>query len=288
MHLRLKIASLFASFGLLLSLGLFLPESQLALLWAESLVLGAVSLLVILLPQLRQISGWFIVGGGVLVWVLYKFLFTGGVLSGGSAYYAVFVVEAALVVLIGGLAYRISSDLQFSQMGDEVLKVAVDLLPELDSAVGREIVKQQMARCREAERPLSIVLFNPLPPPTEAGAKTHLPIGLIQALQKSRLADLIRSELPLADRIVLRAPEERMLVVCPMIDAPEAGQLGTALCDKALQVLGFCPTFAVTAFPANGLTFNKILEEAGVALDRQPVADRKIANLAHRQSNLTS
>jgi len=273
MHLRFKIAGLFASFGLFPLLGMLLAfERQMLRPLLDGLVIAVLALALILVPQVRQVSGWFVMGGSVLLWGLYKLLIIDTLFPVSMAPYSMILLETVLVVMVVGLAYNISSELQALQKGDGVLRLAVDLLPELESEIGREIVKKQITRCRQSERPLSILLFNPFPIPAAPGngLLSEIPVGLQAAYQKSRMAEWLRRQLSYPETVLLEAAEERFLVLCPEATACEARQLANTLKQKAVDEFGVHLIWAAATFPDDGLTFNKLMQVAAGSLEVEP------------------
>jgi len=274
MHLRFKIAGLFASFGLFPLLGMSLAlERQLLRPLLDGLVVAVAALALILVPQVRQVSGWFVMGGSVLMWGLYKLLIVDTLFPVGLASYSMILLETLLVVVVVGLAYNISAELQALQKGDGVLRLAADLLPPLDSEIGREIVKRQITRCRQSERPLSILLFNPFPIPAAPGDRllSEIPAGLQAAYQKSRVAEWLRRQLGYPETVLLETGQEQFLVLYPEAAACEARQLANTLRQKAMDEFGVCLIWAAATFPDDGLTFNKLME---VAVDKLEIGSK--------------
>lgn len=270
MQLRLKIAGLFASFISFLLLSAWMPaENRLLTMLLDGLVFGSVALILILIPKVRQVSGWFVMGGGVLLLGAFKFLGSDGVFADDVAFYGMFMFEVLFLLVIARLAYDISVELQVLQTGEGVLGLAVELLPDLESDVGKSIVKREMMRCRQEERPLSIILFNPFPSPAVEAERllSEIPLGLQEAYQKSRIAESIRRHLILPHILLLDVHQERFLVLCPETTTNDARQLAVTLGQKLIDDFGFQPMCAVTTFPDDGLTFNKLLDLAKVSLE---------------------
>ena len=163
MRLRLKIAALFACFVFFLLFGALLSSVALPAYWVlDMLVFGAMAVILVLAPGLQRISGWFVLGAGVVLLVLFK-VFTGWNHGPVWSTWGIYLVELFFLVMITYLSYEVSLDLGIlqSQVRAEGYDTAVP--PALDSETGVRLIRQEMVVSRRYERPLSLILFQTFP-----------------------------------------------------------------------------------------------------------------------------
>ncbi|MBK8984685.1 MAG: hypothetical protein IPM39_01165 [Chloroflexi bacterium] len=253
------------------------PSAQLAL---DLLIFGLMTLTFLLAPGLRRSPRWLVLGAGVFMWVGFKFLAleTGGL---NWTYLGILLVEVFFLLLIAGLAYEISAELEVLHRGERVLGIGTAVPPALDSETGLRLVQQEMRRSRRQERPLSLIVFNPFPldkaqPPALA---VGIPANLQVAYQKARISEVINHGLRLADLLLVERRQERFVIICPETPPHEAELLANVLAQTIHREFGFVPACAVTSFPADGLTFNRLLTLAAARLENaapgnQPILTR--------------
>lgn len=287
MRLRLKIAALFACFVFFLLFGALLSSVALPAYWVlDMLVFGAMAVILVLAPGLQRISGWFVLGAGVVLLVLFK-VFTGWNHGPVWSTWGIYLVELFFLVMITYLSYEVSFDLGIlqSQVRAEAYDTAVP--PALDSETGVRLIRQEMVVSRRYERPLSLILFQTFPylasqnlaaSDGEAAQRAHdarLPTALHQSITR---------HLRPGDKLFIERRGNRYAIVCPETAVDDATQLADALAQALAIEYGFRPTCAVASFPQDGLTFNKLLERTAVTLDGT-VQDNKFVQTLLPSSN---
>jgi hypothetical protein len=268
MRLRLNIAALLFSFG-----SFYIVSTQLAavfpaarLTW-DFLVFGMIALALILTPGLRRSPGWLVLGASLFLWVVIKFLLI-DTSSLNWTYIVVLWVEIVFLLLIAGLAHEISRDLAALHKVEPVSGIGTAVPPTLDSETAVRTIRQEMRWSRRYERPLSLILFNSFPHLTEPETVKAEPAAQGRLAQhRANVGAVLSCRLRMADRLFVDSRKNRFAVICPETDADESVRLADSLTQALLDEFGFKATCAVASFPADGLTFNKLLELTTAALE---------------------
>lgn len=270
MRLRLKIAALFACFVSFLLFGALLSPVGLPAYWVlDILVFGAMTVILLLAPGLQRISGWFVVGAGITLVVLFK-VFTGWDHGPVWSTWGIYLVEIFFLVVITYLSYEVSLDLGILQRQARTERKDTAVPPALDSETGIRLIRQEMVVSRRYERPLSLILFKTFPYLASQG----LAVSDGESLNRARDAHLqtnlhqtIAGRLRPGDNLFIERRGNRYAIVCPETAVDEATQLANTLAQALAREYSFKPTCAVASFPQDGLTFNKLLERTAVTLD---------------------
>lgn len=270
MRLRLKIAALFACFVLFLLFGALLSPVALPAYWVlDMLVFSAMAVILLLAPGLQRISGWFVLGAGIVLLVLFK-IFTGWDHGPVWSTWGIYVVEIFFLVVITYLSYEVSLDLGILQSQARAKGHNTAVPPALDSETGIRFIRQEMIVSRRYERPLSLILFKTFP----YLASLNLAVSDGESSDQARDARLqtnlhqsINRHLRSGDSLFIERRGNRYAIVCPETAVDEATQLADTLAHTLAREYGFRPTCAVASFPQDGLTFNKLLERTTVTLD---------------------
>ena len=271
MRLRLKIAALFACFVFFLLFGALLLPVTLPAYWVvDMLVFGAMAVILLLAPGLQRISGWFVIGAGVVLLILFK-VFTGWDHEPGWSTWGIYLVEIFFLVMITYLSYEVSLDLGILQRQARTERPDTAVPPALDSETGVRLIRQEMVVSRRYERPLSLILFKTFPNMTShnlaATADGESAKRACDGQLQTTLHQSISRRLRAGDKLFTGRRGTRCAIVCAETAVDEATQFADTLAQALASEFGFRPTCAVASFPQDGLTFNKLLERTAVTLD---------------------
>jgi hypothetical protein len=266
-RLRLKVVGLMLLPLTLYAFGATLFQDELALtrFRLDVLLLVFMVLVILMAPPVRRISEWVIIGLGVVTFVVVKVFITGSLVVTTPVTPLLYLVELSVLFIVLKLAYDVAAEVTALQSGERVLANNLDYPPDLQSGAGVEIVKREMVRSRRFERPLGVIVLEAKSfPPTRnrTHSPTAIPESLSLAYQHFRVLQIIRSQLRIVDTLLLERKIDGFVIICPEATAADVSQLSGMISQAIYDELGFKLASGVASFPGDGLTFNKIMEQA--------------------------
>ncbi len=227
-------------------------------------IIGLIAVLaVILLPAFYRHSLIWPMVIWQIVYLVFKIVSAEPIVGNGYIYLT--VTEISFLALLVWLAYKVARRIHEFTESVQIITLA-DVgqhLSSLDAADGR--IRMEIKRSRHYERPLSVIVVEP-----EAHSMNEALNGMVQEAQQTildryamaRLAQVMRQQLRLMDMVFEDKENGRLIILSPEANQTDSTVLARwvkAVTVEQLQVKVNC---AAATFPDDGLTFNKLMQEA--------------------------
>jgi hypothetical protein len=190
----------------------------------------------------------------------------------GGVYTYLTLTEAAFLLLLVYLAYRVAWELwdfqeavryvSWADAGQHLLKVE-----EADAKIRRE-----MMRSRHFHRSLSVVIAQPASQNLEEVTPqlvAEIQQRTAQFYLKAQLAKLIGEQIRVVDIVMEDKENGRFIILCPEIDSQGSNLLTERIYKAVKDQANVDVSFGVASFPDQALTFESLLTRADHHLRQQ-------------------
>lgn len=225
-------------------------------------IAGVISVFVI--PAMWRYSAYI----PVVVWlsvylILRSTIFNNGPLFGGVGTY-ITITEMTLFSTSIWLAQRVSHNFyDFEQAVENITFTSTRRVRQLEEAT--EDIQVELVRSRRHQRPLSILVVEPLPGSIHAAL--HRTVREVQKAMMSRyvlmsLARLISNELRRTDLILEQRDRGRFIILSPETDTESSSILADRIRTVAAEQFGMSIACGAASFPDNAFTFEELVYQA--------------------------
>jgi hypothetical protein len=192
------------------------------------------------------------------------------------------LVEVALLAQLLVVAYLAARALVEFRKSVYYLTVLESSANLLSVETAREAIEREITRGRHYERPVSVIVVEPLPHTLQTQIDPL--VGAVQKTLAARyarisLAGKMRQRLRAVDLILETNQDGPLLLLCPEADEPAC----VVLIDRVrmtLEEAGVHAHYATATFPTEGVTFDALVERAKAKLDDEqdwlPAAEAKV------------
>lgn len=268
-NLYLKALAFLLALGSYYFLELFyLSQSSATTLDVGRILFGLLApILTLAFPHVSRRSAVLPVAGWGIIFLVIRLL---GLGSGAVDVAVVWRIlpELALFILVVALAHVLSrSLLHFYLTVRELTQAAAAAhLPTADEAM--PAVRRELARSRQYERPLSVLMIDK-PPPPEQETIDRLILeaqqGFLKELYRLKYVEAVHQSLRPMD--ILMVHGDRLAVLCPEGSENVTSELAASIRAGVTQRLSAPVDVATARFPEEGLTFAGLLATADERLD---------------------
>ncbi len=207
-------------------------------------------------------------------------LFNGSPIVGG-VYTYLSITELVLLLLMVGLAYKMTAPLK--EFEDTVEKITFatpqNRIRQFDEA--SEEIQVEMFRSRHHHHPLSIVVVEPDP--------ESLQISLHQAIQEvqctmmnsyviNSMAQNLSKYVRRTDMILEQRDKERFVIVCPETNSADLQLMVEYIQTVAAEQLGVSVSCGMATFPSDALTFEDLMHQAALRFQQFNVNGHNSSN----------
>lgn len=255
---------------LILSMLLFFTLASLSLgqinIQAPILILAAGAVLAELtLPVFGRKPVAFSLLVGVLAYLILRFYLMAGTLWTGILDFQVSMIELFFLVWLIYLAHLVVNEIQTAETARNFVDLTKQFAAAPDLQTSEDRIRSELTRSRHYHRPLSLVVIdkpNEISEPALERMVNEIQNWIVGGYVQARLSQVMKRELRAIDLIMTDHNRQRLVILCPEVDAEGVTELTDHLKMAVSREMGLRIQCGSASFPDESLTFDGLLQRA--------------------------